>query len=228
MSQTPDATALLNDACALGGDGRDGALDRFYRDHAKRWIDVALVLVSAPVVVALVAVMALLVSLDGHSPFYRQRRLGLGGRVFGMWKIRSMVPDADARLAAHLAACPEAAAEWNATQKLRDDPRVTPVGRLLRKTSMDELPQFWNVLRGHMSLVGPRPMMVDQAPLYPGSAYYALRPGVSGPWQVSGRNETTFASRARFDQNYRDHMGLGLDLSILLRTFAVILLCTGR
>ena len=93
---------------------------------------------------------------------------------------------------------------------------------------MDELPQFWNVLRGEMSLIGPRPMMVEQAELYPGRAYYALRPGITGPWQVSDRNDTTFAARAQYDQAYYDGLSLGVDASIFLRTFAVILLCTGR
>ena len=201
---------------------------RFYRDHAKRMIDVALVLASAPVTVPLIALMALLVSLDGAAPFYRQRRIGRAGRVFGIWKIRTMVPDADAQLEAHLAAHPDAAREWRSTQKLKRDPRVTRIGRFLRKTSLDELPQFWNVLTGEMSLIGPRPMMVEQAELYPGRAYYALRPGITGPWQVSDRNDTTFAARAQYDQAYYEGLSLGADASIFLRTFAVILLCTGR
>jgi lipopolysaccharide/colanic/teichoic acid biosynthesis glycosyltransferase len=199
-----------------------------YRDRAKRALDVALVLLSAPVTLPLIAVMALLVSLDGGAPFYRQRRIGRAGRVFGLWKIRTMVRDADAQLEAHLAASPSAAREWHATQKLRDDPRITRVGRFLRKTSLDELPQFWNVLTGDMSLIGPRPMMVEQAELYPGRAYYALRPGITGPWQVSDRNDTTFAARAEYDQAYYDGLSLGVDAAIFLRTFAVILLCTGR
>ena len=148
--------------------------------------------------------------------------------MFGIWKIRTMVSDADAQLEAHLAADPDAAREWHSTQKLKRDPRVTRVGRFLRKTSMDELPQFWNVLTGEMSLIGPRPMMVEQAELYPGRAYYALRPGITGPWQVSDRNDTTFAARAQYDQAYYDGLSLGVDASIFLRTFAVILLCTGR
>ena len=201
---------------------------RFYRDRAKRVLDVALVLASAPVTVPLIALMAFLVSLDGAMPFYRQARIGRAGHVFGIWKIRTMVPEADAQLEAHLAADPDAAREWHSTQKLKRDPRVTRVGAFLRKTSLDELPQFWNVITGEMSLIGPRPMMVEQAELYPGRAYYALRPGITGPWQVSDRNDTTFAARAQYDQAYYDGLSLGVDASIFLRTFAVILLCTGR
>ena len=201
---------------------------RFYRDRAKRVLDVALVIASAPVTVPLIAVMALLVSLDGAAPFYRQLRIGRAGRVFSIWKIRTMVPDADVQLEAHLAADPDAAREWHSTQKLKRDPRITRIGRFLRKTSLDELPQFWNVITGEMSLIGPRPMMVEQAELYPGRAYYALRPGITGPWQVSDRNDTTFAARAQYDQAYYDGLSLGVDASIFVRTFAVILLCTGR
>ena len=200
----------------------------FYRDRAKRALDVALVLASAPVTLPVIALMALLVALDGAAPFYHQARLGRGGRAFGIWKIRTMVPDADAQLEAYLAAHPDAAREWRSTQKLRRDPRVTRIGRFLRKTSLDELPQFWNVLRGEMSLIGPRPMLVEQAELYPGRAYYALRPGITGPWQVSERNDSTFADRARYDEAYYDGLSLGADASIFLRTFAVVLRCTGR
>lgn len=215
-------------SAADGDAARFDAPRRLYRDHLKRAVDVALVLLSAPATLPVVMVMALLVALDGASPLYRQRRIGRGGRVFSIWKMRTMVPDADAQLKAHLAADPEAAREWHATQKLRHDPRITPVGRLLRKTSLDEIPQFWNVLTGDMSLIGPRPMMVEQAELYPGRAYYALRPGITGSWQVSDRNDTTFAARAQYDQEYYDGLSLSADASIFLRTFAVILLCTGR
>jgi lipopolysaccharide/colanic/teichoic acid biosynthesis glycosyltransferase len=138
-----------------------------------------------------------------------------------------MVPDAEERLAAHLEAHPAAAAEWGRTQKLRQDPRVTRLGRFLRRSSLDELPQLFNVLTGDMSLIGPRPMMVDQAPLYPGRAYYALRPGISGPWQVSERNATSFADRARFDDRYDRDLSLLTDLRLILATFRAVLRGTG-
>jgi lipopolysaccharide/colanic/teichoic acid biosynthesis glycosyltransferase len=173
-------------------------------------------------------ILAFLVSRDGHSPFYRQERLGMGGRIFSMWKLRSMVPDADARLAAYLAGDEAARREWDAYQKLTEDPRITPLGKLLRKTSLDELPQLWNVLKGDMSLVGPRPMMPQQRALYPGYAYFTMRPGVTGLWQVSDRNASTFAQRAEFDADYERKLSLATDMSVLLATVAVVLRGTGQ
>ena len=198
-----------------------------YRRAFKRAFDVLFVVLAAPVVVPVVAMMAAAVAADGHNPFYAQRRVGRGGRVFRMWKIRTMVPDADAALERHLAADPAMRAEWQRHQKLQRDPRITLVGRVLRKTSLDELPQFWNVLSGDMSVVGPRPMMVQQAALYPGASYYALRPGITGPWQVSDRHATSFADRARFDDDYDSGLSLAGDLSLLGRTVAVMLRGTG-
>ncbi len=131
------------------------------------------------------------------------------------------------RLQAYLAQNPKARAEWDATQKLKDDPRVTRLGRLLRKTSIDELPQLWNVVRGEMSLVGPRPMMISQRALYPGTAYYSLRPGITGFWQVSERNDCEFAQRARFDAEYDSRVSFAVDLSILIRTVQVVCRATG-
>lgn len=199
-----------------------------YRGLLKRGIDVLAVLLSLPVILPLIASLALLISLDGHSPFYRQKRLGRHGRIFTLWKLRSMVAGADSRLEAHLTADPVARAEWTLTQKLKEDPRITRIGRFLRKSSADELPQLWNVLRGDMSLVGPRPMMPDQASLYPGTAYYALRPGITGSWQVSARNESSFADRARFDTDYERRVSAATDLAILLATVRVVLRGTGH
>jgi lipopolysaccharide/colanic/teichoic acid biosynthesis glycosyltransferase len=138
-----------------------------------------------------------------------------------------MVMDAEARMAAHLARDPAARAEWEETQKLKADPRVTPIGRLIRKTSLDELPQLWNVLMGDMSLVGPRPMMPEQARLYPGRAYYSLRPGITGFWQISSRNETSFAGRAAYDTRYARRISFATDLGVLLATVRVVLRGTG-
>ena len=122
---------------------------------------------------------------------------------------------------------PEARLEWNSTQKLKADPRITRLGRLLRKTSMDELPQLWNVLIGDMSLVGPRPMMPSQRSLYNGTAYYALRPGITGPWQVSERNEVEFSQRAEFDREYEENVSLLTDLRLLVATTQVVIRGTG-
>ena len=204
--------------------GRRRAL---YRDGIKRGLDIALVLLSLPVSLPLILIMMALVALDGGRPLYRQKRLGRGGRVFDLVKIRTMVPQADALLDYHLRRHPEARREWDETQKLKHDPRVTRIGRILRKSSLDELPQLWNVLRGDMSLVGPRPMMLDQRAIYPGTAYFELRPGITGPWQISDRNEISFAARAGFDSEYLTTLSLGRDLSILCRTVAVVLRGTG-
>lgn len=198
-----------------------------YRHRFKRVLDVTAVLLAAPFILPVVAGLALAVRQDGGGAFYSQPRVGMGGRIFRIWKLRTMVPDAEARLADHLAADPAARTEWAATQKLRHDPRITPVGRLLRRTSLDELPQLWNVLRGDMSLVGPRPMMPDQQRLYPGTAYYRLRPGITGSWQVSARNQSTFAARADYDAGYDRDLSLATDASILMRTVGVVLRGTG-
>ena len=197
-----------------------------YAKGPKRALDVTVVLMVAPAALLLIALLALLVGFAGR-PFYVQERLGQGGRSYRMWKLRSMVADADARLARHLEADPAARAEWDRTQKLRDDPRVTRLGRLLRKSSLDELPQLWNVLKGDMSLVGPRPMMPHQRALYPGTAYFRLRPGITGPWQVSTRNASSFADRARFDAQYERDLSLGTDLRLLVATVRVVAKGTG-
>lgn len=199
-----------------------------YAMGVKRAMDLLLVIAAAPFVLLTVAILALVIARDGGSPFYSQMRIGKDGRPYRMWKLRTMVLDADARLDAHLATHPDAREEWNRTQKLRDDPRITRFGRALRKTSLDELPQLWNVLVGDMSLVGPRPMMPSQQPLYPGSAYYRLRPGITGMWQVSSRNNSGFAERAVFDQEYERRLSLLTDLRLILATLSVVLQGTGH
>lgn len=226
-SDTQSATAIL----AVGREVAPSVViasdSGFYRSFVKRPLDIALVLIALPVVLPLILMLALIVRLDGSSAFYSQERVGRGGRIFRMWKLRSMVKDADGKLAAHLAADPLARAEWDKTQKLKADPRITPVGHLLRKCSIDELPQLWNVLTGDMSLVGPRPMMPEQQSIYPGQAYYTLRPGITGPWQVSKRNESSFADRAIYDARYQHDLSFGTDLRLLLSTVRVVLRATG-
>jgi exopolysaccharide production protein ExoY len=208
---------------AIGNRHRPG----LYRNGAKRGLDLALILMAAPVVVPIIAGLALAVACEGGKPFYSQMRVGRGGRSFRMWKLRSMVTDADARMEAHLAANPEARQEWDRNQKLKNDPRITRFGAFLRRASLDELPQLWNVLTGDMSLVGPRPMMPVQQGLYPGLAYYALRPGITGAWQTAGRNKTTFEARAEFDAEYEAGLTFASDVKILLRTVAVVVRGTG-
>jgi exopolysaccharide production protein ExoY len=198
-----------------------------YRDFLKRSLDVLVVLVTAPFVLPLVLLLGLLISRDGGSAFYCQDRIGRGGKVFRLWKLRSMVMDADRKLEHYLAGNPAARAEWDEHQKLKDDPRITALGRLIRKTSLDELPQLWNVLTGDMSLVGPRPMLPSQARLYPGRAYYRLRPGLTGFWQISDRNHTSFAARAAYDTQYARRLSLLTDLLVLIATVWVVIRGTG-
>ncbi len=206
----------------LGGSSRG-----IYRDFGKHVVDTALVLASAMFVVPLVALLAAILAVDGGNPFYKQKRVGRNGRIFTIWKLRTMVPDAEARLAEYLSLNPEAKAEWESTQKLKNDPRVTRFGRLLRKTSLDELPQLLNVVLGDMSLVGPRPIMLNQETLYPGTSYFALRPGITGLWQISERNHTSFSERAMYDNRYEASLSLGLDIAILFKTVRAVARCTG-
>jgi len=196
------------------------------RPWMKRALDVAgaglLLLAALP----FFAAIALLVKLDGGPVFYAHRRVGRGGALFGCLKFRSMVADADQRLAALLARDPAARAEWDTTRKLRRDPRVTWVGRFLRASSLDELPQLFNVLRGEMSLVGPRPVMAGELVAHYGAAaahYLSVRPGITGLWQVSGRSDTSYAQRVALDVAYVSRPSLRADLRILLRTPLAVL-----
>jgi lipopolysaccharide/colanic/teichoic acid biosynthesis glycosyltransferase len=214
-------------ATADRSEKRSFSLSGIYRNGIKRTLDVLLVVATLPFWLPIVLVTAVIVALDGHNPFYMQDRIGRHGRVFRIIKLRSMVHDADAVLEAYLRDNPAARAEWNATQKLKNDPRITRVGHFIRKTSIDELPQFFNVLFGDMSLVGPRPMMVCQKPLYPGRRYYEMRPGITGFWQVSNRNHCRFTGRARYDNAYFNAMSLATDLAVLRRTVSVVLRGTG-
>jgi lipopolysaccharide/colanic/teichoic acid biosynthesis glycosyltransferase len=203
------------------------AAPNFYGAGFKRVVDLLLVMIAALPALCIVLVLALLIARDGRSPFFAQERVGRNGRIFRMWKLRSMVGDAETQLETCLAACPQRRSEWDTHQKLRHDPRITPVGALIRKSSLDELPQLWNVLRGDMSIVGPRPMLPSQRALYPGTAYYALRPGITGYWQVSARNDSSFAERAGFDTAYLREMSLLTDLRVMLCTVRVVLTGTG-
>lgn len=199
-----------------------------YRRTMKRVLDVGFVLMAVPMVLPVVLVLMAILKLRGNEPFFTQERVGLGGRTFRLWKLRTMVPNAEERLQEYLQSDEAARREWDAYQKLANDPRITEFGQFLRKSSLDELPQLWNVFIGDMSLVGPRPMMVDQQELYPGTAYYSLRPGLTGTWQISDRNQSTFAQRAEFDADYERNLSFVKDLKILLSTVGVVLRATGK
>jgi len=162
--------------------------------------------------------------------FYQHVRVGRGGRWFKTLKFRTMVKDADRVLKDYLARHPELQEEWDRDHKLRHDPRIIPVvGRLLRLTSLDELPQLWNVLRGEMSLVGPRPIVSEEVAKYQSwySLYTQVRPGLTGLWQVSGRNGTSYEDRVRLDAYYVMNWSPWMDMYILLRTVRTVLWCEG-
>jgi len=220
----PATSAKVHASSIVRGQEKSQTL---YRRIGKPLFDCAAVILTSPLVVFAIVLMAIFVALDGKNPFYSQPRIGRNGKHFRLWKIRTMTADADAKLAAYLESNPEAKAEWDHHQKLKNDPRITKVGHILRKTSLDELPQLLNVLFGQMSLVGPRPMMVHQDDLYPGTAYYDMRPGITGFWQTSDRNTTSFAARSAYDDSYAEQMSLKTDLVTLWRTVAVVVRGTG-
>ncbi len=198
-----------------------------YLTYIKRMIDVVISAFLIVMVLPLLALLSGLIALDGHAPIYRQRRVGRDNGEFMLWKLRSMVPDADAKLAELLHCDPVAAEEWRVHQKLRRDPRITRVGQVIRKLSFDELPQLWNVLKGDMSLVGPRPYLVTQKDLYPEKSGPRLRPGLTGLWQVEARHSTSFTDRYVFDRAYEQSASFLTDVSILARTAGVVLRGTG-
>lgn len=183
----------------------------------------ALALIALAPVFGLIALM---LKLRERGPvLYAHTRVGKDGRSFKCYKFRTMRSDGDRRLAWVFEIDPIARADWNATQKLERDPRVHPTGDMLRRTSLDELPQFWNVLLGDMSLVGPRPIVMDEAHHYGRhfADYCSVRPGITGAWQVSGRSNTTYEERVALDLDYIRNATLADDLRILARTVAVVL-----
>jgi Undecaprenyl-phosphate galactose phosphotransferase WbaP len=192
----------------------------------KRAIDLALTSAALACSLPLFVGVGLLIKLTSRgSVFYGHKRIGLQGRKFKAWKFRSMYCDGDRILKEHLEANPAARVEWERDQKLRDDPRVTPVGGILRRLSLDELPQLWNVLTGDMSLVGPRPIVDAEVEKY-GKVFplvKGVKPGITGLWQVSGRNDTTYGQRVNLDQYYVRNWSPWLDVYILAKTVAVVL-----
>lgn len=201
-----------------------------YRTTGKRVFDLLFLLLIAPAALPLILLLALIVKLDGGPAFYKHRRVGLHGREFDCLKIRTMVPNADARLQDYLRAHPAQREVWEAHFKLENDPRITVIGAFLRKTSLDELPQFLNVLRGELSLVGPRPVTRPEIRKYGQAAQIVLRthPGMTGLWQVNGRNDTSYEDRVKIDLEYCSSMSALTDLRIILKTVVVMLCLTGK
>lgn len=196
---------------------------------AKRGLDIlgALAIATAfsPIIIATMVIMA----FQKGPIFFGHVRIGRDGKPFRCYKFRTMVPDAGRVLSELLESCPASRAEWLLDFKLKNDPRITPIGRFLRKTSLDELPQLWNVLRGEMSLVGPRPIVADELIRYGRGArfYLANRPGLTGLWQVSGRNDVDYGRRVALDRAYTENASVLMDLRIIARTVLVVLRLRG-
>lgn len=196
----------------------------------KRIFDVLFSLCALITFLPILSACALAMKVESRGPlFFRQRRLGTDGAPFQILKFRTMVPNAESVLAAYLALDPQAKAEWDADRKIRKDPRITHVGAIMRKFSLDELPQFWNVLKGDMSIVGPRPIVQAEVHYYADDfrQYSAVRPGITGLWQVSGRNDVSYPNRVALDCQYVRSWSGWLDLRIIVQTVSTVLGAAG-
>jgi exopolysaccharide production protein ExoY len=197
---------------------------------AKRLIDISVAFLALVLLGPLMAVICIVMRISGPGPIlFRQTRIGKAGREFKCYKFRSMVFDADRVLNEHLRQNESARREWQVNQKLTVDPRITPLGSFLRKTSLDELPQLFNVLAGDMSIVGPRPIVRDEIPKYDDKILYylAMRPGITGLWQVSGRSDCSYPERVALDTRYVSEWSLKWDIIILFKTVPAVLLQSG-
>lgn len=194
----------------------------FYRSIGKRIFDLTVVLIMLPALLPIMVIIAIFISRDGYSPIYMHKRIGYKGRSFRSYKFRTMVPDADKVLMDIIGRDVNARLEWMTNYRLTNDPRFTRIGLFLKKTSLDELPQALNVLKGEMSLVGPRAMSLDEARLYKSKVYYNMKPGLTGLWQISNRNYSTFATREVYDKAYSERMSFSVDVSIIANTFRAI------
>ena len=226
---TNSAVVARDFAGSCGVEIKHNLLDPWSR-RIKRGLDLFATVVGVLLISPFLIVVIVLIKLDSPGPaFYGHRRLGADGKHFCCWKFRTMYTNAELLLDEFLQGNPDLQVEWEQNFKLRSDPRVTRVGRFLRKTSLDELPQLWNVLRGDMSLVGPRPIVDAEIPKYGAiyEMYRRIRPGISGFWQVSGRSDTDYAERVKLDAYYVHNWSIWLDLVILARTVRSVLLSRG-
>jgi exopolysaccharide production protein ExoY len=221
---------IVSDDTATAGDWHSSVGHVPLGGTIKRAFDIIAASFGLIVLSPVMILLALLVTASsGGSAFYRHSRVGHCGRMFHCLKFRSMHVDGDRILAHHLAVDAAAQREWSETQKLRNDPRVTPIGRVLRTYSLDELPQLWNVLKGDMSIVGPRPIVLGEVSKYADgiAEYLSARPGLTGLWQISGRSDTSYAQRIELDRRYvREWSFLG-DVWIVLKTIPAVILRRG-
>jgi lipopolysaccharide/colanic/teichoic acid biosynthesis glycosyltransferase len=202
-----------------------------YQKFGKRLFDICLALPMVLLATPVIAGLAVLVVLtSGWPPFYSSTRVGQSGRQFRIWKLRTMVKGADEQLLSLRFENPQIEEEFSKFFKLSSDPRITPIGRVLRRTSLDELPQLWSVLRGDMSLIGPRPLVSEELAYYGDSLdeFLTMKPGVGGLWQVSGRNLIGYPERARLELQYREKIGFATDLTLLVRTLLAAFKLDGR
>ncbi len=192
----------------------------------KRIFDIFVVVLMLPVILVVGGTTALLVMLSSPGPiFFSHRRIRQGGAFFSMWKFRTMCVNSTEVLESHLAMHPEDRDEWSRNHKLKHDPRITPIGKFLRRSSLDELPQIWNVLTGRMSLVGPRPIVAAEVEKYGEKFKYytTVKPGITGLWQVSGRSTLSYDERVKLDRFYAEHWSLWLDLKIMVLTLKSVI-----
>jgi exopolysaccharide production protein ExoY len=231
MSENKLSSILKSDAGRLP-ESSDGELEYLKMNHSyalksmKRIVDIAAALLFFVAFSWLYILLCLGVLLTSGAPvLYSQKRCGKNGTIFRFYKFRSMIRNSAAVLENHLEENPNAKQQWTDFQKLENDPRITRFGSFIRRTSLDELPQFWNVLKGDMSLIGPRPCMVNQRELYGAhwAHYCAVRPGLTGLWQVSGRNKLNYKQRVALDVQYVETLSVHRDISIFIRTAWVVL-----
>jgi exopolysaccharide production protein ExoY len=244
QSQSPNSGQKWREVSTYNSASRDHLPDNIFENdfcgvsatniaiggRIKRLFDILVALIAIFLLSPLFCLVALAIKLWDRGPVvYRHRRVGLNGRDFDCLKFRSMLVDGDEVLSRHLAANGEAAREWEQTRKLRRDPRITPLGLSMRKTSIDELPQLFNILKGDMSFVGPRPIVAAEVPKY-GAAidhYMLARPGLTGPWQISGRNDVDYSTRVALDCEYVEEWSLRRDLAIIAQTARVVVTSRG-
>ncbi|MDR3623901.1 MAG: sugar transferase [Chlamydiales bacterium] len=197
----------------------------------KRTFDVVFSIFTLLMLLPFFCIIALIIISTSQGPiFYGHKRIGRGGRIFKCYKFRTMYKDADSRLNDLLTNHPSLKQEWEKTHKLKSDPRITPIGAFLRKTSLDELPQFWNVIVADLSIVGPRPVVEEEIERHIGvkaAKILSIRPGITGLWQTSGRSNTSYAYRVALDEQYVDQHSFFFDIKLILKTIPCILFSRG-
>lgn len=197
-----------------------------YANYFKRVLDIVISILLIPMVLPILTVMYFLIKIDSKGPvIFKSERVGKDGKKFHIYKARTMVPNAEEKLAKLLETHPELKREWEVDHKLKNDPRVTRVGKVIRALSLDELPQLWNVIKGEMSFVGPRPIVEAEVPKYGKHfrIYKSVKPGITGLWQINGRNDISYEARVNFDRNYVEKMSFTQDILIMGKTIPVAL-----